>query len=75
MNFFSIRFYKLSIFLVWIYFPRLYLVYSWFILGLSRHVASDKYVDVDFENVDLELSKKVMRLKCHTFRHFDFKNV
>jgi len=29
-------------------------------LGLLKHVVSDKYVDVDFENVDVELS-----IFCH----------
>jgi len=29
-------------------------------LALLRHVVSDKYVDVDFENVHVELLKKVV---------------
>jgi ferric iron reductase protein FhuF len=32
---------------------------DYFFVGLLRHVVSDKYVDVDFENVYVELSKKV----------------
>ena len=42
------------------------------VIGLLRHVISDKYVDVDFKNVDVELSKKVLRKNA---RHVDFKNV
>ena len=33
---------------------------SLLLLGLLRHVVSDKYVDVDFENANVELSKKYL---------------
>ena len=36
------------------------------LLGLLRHVVSDKYVDVDFENSHEQ--------KCQTCRHVNFKN-
>ena len=45
------------------------------VLGLLGHVVSDKYVDVDFKNVNVELSKKVV---SKNVRHVDmsiFKNI
>jgi len=37
-------------------------------IGLLRHVVSEKNVDVDFENIDVELSRKVV---IKNVRHFD----
>ena len=37
-------------------------------IGLLRHVVSEKNVDVDFENIDVELSRKVL---IKNVRHFD----